>query len=564
MFWVNGKLMPMRLISARAWLLVVVSAALQVFMFPTGGPVPRWRASLCWIALVPLLYALTLLGRDSFPLSVRNAVLLGYLAGVLWYFGNCFWIYQTMYLYGGLPKPVSLAIVLLFSLYLGLYHALFAGLFSVLRRGRPGVAGALVLTPFLWVAVELARARITGFPWDLLGNSLVDNLLVTKIAPLAGVMGISFLVSMVNAGLTICLLAKANWRKQVAAIFCLVVLILEIGGVLLNSRVSLSKPQRLAVMMQENLSVGATGRLVQPLSVQQELNLFTADTLHPTVDLLPTKTLAPRSLQNGYADQEVSHPEEPNIIIWPEAPARFESGDPLFRSKIGDLSRSVKAPSIVGSLGIDPDPASPRGYYLYDSASLFDAAGNYQGRYDKIHLVPWGEYIPFKRFFSLAQKLTEGAGDMDAGTERTLFHTGQHTYGIFICYESIFGDEVRQFVKNGAQVLVNISDDGWYGETGAPWQHLNMARMRAIENHRWVLRSTNTGVTAVIDPHGRVVSEAPRHVRGAFAFPFDFEEGTTFYTRHGDWFAYLCALVTVLAVGARWSFSASFQARRVG
>ena len=559
----NGKLRPMRTIPTRAWLLVILSAGLQVLMFPTGGPMPTWRAALCWIALVPFLVALSLPGKDGAPLSLRSSLLLGYLCGFLWYFGNCFWIYQTMYLYGGLPKPVSFGIVILFSLYLGLYHALFAGFFSALRRGRKGAATALVLTPFLWVAVELARARITGFPWDLLGNSLVSNLVVTRIAPLTGVMGISFLVAGINAGLGAGLISKGKRGKQVCVLSGVLAVCFQLSGVWAGSRISFFQPDQLAVMMQENLSVGATGRSVRPLSVEEELVLFTAATVSPTIDLYPLETLTPLSLQRDFTLAHKGGEIKSSVLIWPEAPSRFESGDPLFRERVGELAHSLRTPMIAGSLGVDPDPASPRGYYLYDSASLFDAAGTYRGRYDKIHLVPWGEYIPFKRFFSFAQKLTAGAGDMDPGTDRTLFRTGGHTYGIFICYESIFGDEVRQFVKNGAEVLVNISDDGWYGETGAPWQHLNMARMRAIENHRWVLRSTNTGVTTNIDPLGRVVSEAPRHVRGAFGFPFSFEQGTTFYTRHGDWLAYLCALVTVLATGARWRFSGSFVAGRV-
>jgi apolipoprotein N-acyltransferase len=138
---------------------------------------------------------------------------------------------------------------------------------------------------------------------------------------------------------------------------------------------------------------------------------------------------------------------------------------------------------------------------------------------------------------------------MDTGRGRSVFVTGGHTYGTFVCYESIFGDEVREFAKNGAEVLVNISDDGWYGDSGAPWQHLNMARMRAIENRRWLLRDTNTGITTAIDPQGRMAAQAPRHdVRAAFAFPFAFTQGTTFYTRHGDWFAWFCALVTLICL----------------
>jgi apolipoprotein N-acyltransferase len=252
----------------------------------------------------------------------------------------------------------------------------------------------------------------------------------------------------------------------------------------------------------------------------------------------------------------------PTVVIWPEAPSHFVSTDPFFRSSMAQLAAASKAPLIVGSLGVEPNRASERGYSLYDSASFFDATGESVGRYDKIHLVPWGEYIPFKEFFSFAQKLTEGVGDMDRGSERSVLATGGHHYGVFVCYESIFGDEVRQFVRDGAEVLVNISNDGWYGDSSAPWQTLNMTRMRAIENHRWLLRSTNTGITTAIDPRGRVGIEAPRHVREAFAFSFMFEPSSdlTFYTRHGDWFAGLCALVAGLA--AVWASFA--RTRRVG
>ncbi len=292
-------------------------------------------------------------------------------------------------------------------------------------------------------------------------------------------------------------------------------------------------------MMQENIEVGAVGRGSQPLQLSDELAQFSEWSLQPRY-----------ALNGGWYGTDT---HRPTIVIWPEAPSHLISSDPFFRQSIGALSREARAPAIIGSLGVDRSSSSPRGYFEYDSASLFDAAGNYAGRYDKIHLVPWGEYVPFKQFFSFAQKLTEGVGDMDRGRERTVFSSDGHSYGVFVCYESIFGDEVRQFAKNGAEVLVNISDDGWYGDSGAPWQHLNMARMRAIENRRWVLRDTNTGITTAIDPYGRMQAQAPRHVRGAFAFPFEFEQGTTFYTRHGDWFAWLCVFVTLLAIAVSTS-----------
>ena len=165
-----------------------------------------------------------------------------------------------------------------------------------------------------------------------------------------------------------------------------------------------------------------------------------------------------------------------------------------------------------------------------------------------MHLVPFGEYVPYKQFFFFAKSLLSEVGLFEPGKQRTVFTTGGHTYGIFICYESIFGDEIRQFTQQGADVLINISNDGWYGDTSAAWQHLNMVRMRAIENHRWILRATNTGVTAAINPYGRVTAAAPRHQRTSIRVHFGYEHDLTFYARYGDLFAYACAFVTSVAL----------------
>jgi apolipoprotein N-acyltransferase len=170
-----------------------------------------------------------------------------------------------------------------------------------------------------------------------------------------------------------------------------------------------------------------------------------------------------------------------------------------------------------------------------------------------MHLVPFGEYTPYKQLFFFAGHLLDNVGGFTPGTQRTLFTTSGHSYGVFICYESIFGDEIRELADEGGNVLVNLSDDGWYGDSSAPWEHLDMVRMRAIENHRWVLRSTNTGVTTVIDPEGRVGPELPRHVRGALEAGFEFESGTTFYARHGDWLAWICAALALGAVLYGWA-----------
>jgi apolipoprotein N-acyltransferase len=178
--------------------------------------------------------------------------------------------------------------------------------------------------------------------------------------------------------------------------------------------------------------------------------------------------------------------------------------------------------------------------------------------------VPFGEYTPYKPLFFFVGHLLDDLVFVP-GTHRTLLEDGGHRYGVFICYESIFGDDLRNFARTGAEVLVNISDDGWYGDTSAQWEHLDMVRMRAIENHRWIIRATNTGITASIDPYGRVIATLPRSIRSSIDVGFGYRDDMTFYTRHGDWFAWVCAITTIvwlaLALGGRAIFRAKILSR---
>src|SRR5580704_7439509 len=188
----------MRQLPLRLWALAILSGVLQILPFPIAGPTTLWRTTLCWIALLPLIWALLANAKTGNPLTFRQGAALGYLSGFIWYLGNCYWIYQTMYLYGGLAKPIAAGILVLFCLYLGLYHALFGALLAAFRS-RFGRQSALIFVPFAWVAVELARARITGLPWDLLGVAQVDSPVLTRLAPITGVYGISFVIAGINA-----------------------------------------------------------------------------------------------------------------------------------------------------------------------------------------------------------------------------------------------------------------------------------------------------------------------------------------------------------------------------
>ena len=231
----------------------------------------------------------------------------------------------------------------------------------------------------------------------------------------------------------------------------------------------------------------------------------------------------------------------PGVVVWPEAQSPLQSDDPRTVALLHALGTTVHAPVIAGMLGRDQKG-------IYNSAVFTSHDGTILGRYDKFHLVPFGEYIPYRQLFFFAHQLTQQLVDFQRGNSREPFRDDGHSFGIFICYESIFASEVRPFALNGADVFVNVSDDGWYGDTSAPWQHLNMARMRAIENHRWILLDTNNGITTAIDPKGRVTYSAPRNVDTSLVVRYGYEDDLTFYTRYGDLSAYACGIIAIGAL----------------
>jgi apolipoprotein N-acyltransferase len=488
--------------------------------------------------------------RSGAPLRPLQSAALGYVSGVLWYAGNCYWIYQTMHLYGGLPNLASFGIVILFSLYLGLYQALFGWIIGLLRTSYAARV-AICISPLAWVAVELARARITGFPWDLLGYTLVDNLVLNRLASWTGVMGLSLVVASVNALWLVRLPAARRGPRSLGSRYLGPGVALLLVGLATLAAGSMHFPASpagsIATLLQENLNVGSDTE-APPIheTREQMLAAFTALSFHPLVEVPgqgAEATYVPAS----------SMPQLPRakLIAWPEAPTSFVDSDPAFRQAIGAVARRADAPVVVNSVTFGP--RNPDGHYsMYNSASFFLPDGTYGGRYDKMHLVPFGEYTPYKPLFFFAGHLLDDLPFIP-GTQRTLLTAQGRRYGVFICYESIFGNDIRRFAQNGAQVLVNISDDGWYGDTSAPFEHMDMVRMRAIENSRWVLRSTNTGITAAIDPMGRVTARLPRHVRSSLDVFFAYRNNVTFYSQHGDWLAWLCVVVTALLCAAGYA-----------
>lgn len=515
-------------------MLALVSSGLQILVFPKAG-----LYFLSWIAMAPLIYALLrgpggegelvdAEGRSLRQFTLWQGFLLAWVSGIVWYLGTCYWIYPVMNGYGNLNGFVAALVTLAFALYMALHHGLF-GLLLVLmsRRSSLGNRRPLFLAPFFWVAIELFRDRVIGDPWLPLGNAQVDNVPFARIAEVTGVYGLSFAVMLVNCAFVAAFLLFGRRRINLLVSACAAAIALQMGTF---AKAEPFPATREAVLVQQNVPV------LDPAA-------WTPQYYDQTIGSLAQLSVS--------EEKRVESKSDPGLIIWPESPAPFFIDDPRLQPWLSTIAQDTNSYLVIGSVGTVESKAPQTQPELLNAALVVDPHGRAVGHYDKIHLVPFGEYVPFKNLLFFAEKLTREVGDFARGADRRVFDLDGLKVSVVICYESIFPDEVRQFTANGAQVLINISNDGWYGETGAPFQHLQMARMRAIENHRWLLIATNSGVTASIDPYGRVVKAAARNIRTAITVPFAPEIETTFYVRNGDVFAWICVVISIAAVFLR-------------
>jgi apolipoprotein N-acyltransferase len=507
-----------------AWWWAITSGVLQVLVFPK----PNFYF-LGWVALAPLIYALLrsreatssrkLAEQDTFsylvPASTGQGFLLGWASGTIFFLGTCYWLYDVMKLHGGLSVTVSLLLLLLLALAAGLAEGLFGALVARAAEAEEGFSRkALVLAPFLWVTIELLRSHVWNFPWNLLGYAQVDNIPLARLAAVTGVYGISFEIAVVNVAFATAFLVRPRRRRKLllAAAIC---------AAMLQSSQFIPFPSSphsaTALLVQQNLPLDGEWT---PEEYEQTLTAF--------------EGLSTKQTQGA------------NLVVWPESPAPFFLNDERFTQTLGRIAQSDKAWVVAGSLGI-PTGENPA-QEIYNSAVLVGPDGRVASRYDKLHLVPWGEYVPLKRLMPFIDSLTHESGNFRPGNERGLLNAGELPLGTFICYEAVFPGEVRRFAERGGQLFINISDDGWFGSSAAPLQHLRMARMRAIENERWLLRDTDTGITASIDPLGRVVMQAERDRRLAIAVPYGAISEQTFYTQFGDWFPILCAIISLVVL----------------
>ncbi len=473
-------------------LLSALSGALLVLLFP--------RFSLTWLAplaLAPLFYACA---RES---SWKRRFLNGWVSGVVFWFFICTWIQYVLEVFGGMGRWGGWGAFALFAVLKGLYTGLFAVLAGrVLRKpwAIPAVAA-------LWVAIEYAHGSLflawigLGFAWLDLGNAGIDMPWLLRLAPITGVYGISFIFAMTAAALA--LVALRAPRLHYAPLAALLVI-----------------PVLPALPAPEQGTEVA--RVVQP-NIASDTR-FTSASLGALEDRLAA----------------LSRASSAPLIVWPEAPGPFYPDRPAFRAYVAEIARSAHADFLFGAVAYTPGGAP------LNSAFLFNSDGEFVERYDKMQLVPFGEYIP--PAFGWVNRITQEAGDFVPGTRAVTLPVDGHTIGAFICYESAFPDLVRQFTNQGAQVLMNLSNDGYFGDSAAREQHLSLVRMRAAENRRWILRSTNNGITAMIDPAGRITDRLPEYEETAADMRFGYRNDVTAYVNFGDWFAWMCLVAGLAAV----------------
>lgn len=481
------------------WLLSIASALLLLLLFPR----PLWP-SLSLPLLAPIALTPVLIACSREP-RWKVRLLQGYVAGIIYWFCMCSWIQGTAAQYAGVSSVVAWLLLLLFSLAKALQLGVFAALAGrVLQKwyAPPTLAA-------LWVALEWTHPY-TGFEWLHLGNAGSDLSLLLRLAPVTGVWGLSFAFALMSAVIAFVIL-----RRRGASLWLLALA----GLYLLPDVPEPAVGNATAVVVQPNLD-GDT--------------IWTTELLEDTESQLRLFSTSPVTRASGS-----------DIIVWPEMPIPFHVTDTAFRDFLTSVSATAHAPILTGAVA-----RTDHGLPL-NAALLTGLNGETISRYDKVHLVPFGEFVP-RPFATITQKVSTEAGDFAAGSNPIVSKLGDHRIGTFICYESVFPSYVREFVAGGAQALFTLSNDAWFGTTPARYQHLRIVRMRAAEVRRWVVRATNNGVSAVIDPAGRVVKSLPEFRQAAARMPFAYRTDLTFYVRFGDWFVWCCWLLCALAFGGSW------------
>jgi apolipoprotein N-acyltransferase len=454
----------------------------------------------------------------------KVAYFCGFYHAIAFVLASVVWIADVLAVHGGTSRLVGWGILLLIAMVWGILTGGFT--WTVNRIAGRSVALACLAAPFVWVTSEFARAHLPeiGFPWNLLGYSAAANRALLQVTTVTGIYGLSFVMAAFNS-----LLAWSDAAKTISLKKRLSIIVSAVAVILCT--------MFFGTRFVPEAKATHFARAVQPN--------------FPEVDSYPADWFAMHKDDMDELDELSLQPSahSPDLIIWPEAPAPFSWQNNQFSKRASSLAIRAEHPFLAGVIEWKTEKVSSGhiGEAPYNSALLVDPQGQKVFVYDKRHLVPFGEYEPFPLIHRVVQSVSDEVGGFHKGKVAAIGTLpAGHKFAVFICYEAIFPGEIREFAARGANLLINISNDGWFGESAAAVQHLHMARVRAVENRRWVLRVTNSGITAAIDPYGKVYQSIPRDVRGAVDLPYDFRTDTTLYARFGDWFAWMCVLVSAI------------------
>ena len=520
--------------------LATLSGILLFLSFPRFDLWP-----LAWVALVPLLTAISPLPRSSPSKHPwRQAFCCGWWTGTIYFLGCIYWVTHSMTRYGDLPLPVSFFLMLLLVIYLGVFIGFFALSTRAVQAFSPGLQ--IVAVPALWVALEWIRGHLlTGLPWALMGYSQFRFVPLIQIADTTGVYGVSYLVVMANVLMAQLIRAwPARGSRWSSSLRPLGVPILLTAGLttacLLYGFLKLAPSPPADRILQVALIQGniEQDQKWDPVRRQETLKIYQS---------LTAQAHALARTQNARRPAL-------DLVVWPETatPFYFER-EPQYREVLMELTRTHGVPLLFGSPAVEWEADHPgTTASLFNSAYLIQPPGSITARYDKMHLVPFGEYVPFPRMLSFVHKLVEGIGDFKPGQDFTVMQIPQARLSVVICFEVIFPGLVRQFVKEGAELMVTLTNDAWFGRTSAPYQHFSMVVFRAVENRVPFLRAANTGITGQIDASGRVIEQTGLFMRTGLLQTVRLSKNPTFYTHYGDVFALLCVIIAPVLILAAY------------
>jgi apolipoprotein N-acyltransferase len=500
----------------------IFSGMLVALSFPRTDYYP-----LAWVALVPLLYSLYFLDK-------KNAFRFGFTFGIVYFFGTCYWIYYSINHYGSVPLFPSLLLVLVLCCYLSLYPAVFAMLFAVHMKKTD--MPVMFVAPILWTSLEFLRSyALTGFPWSSLGYSQYSFLPAIQIADITGIYGVSFLIVAFNGVLADILLMKH--RREERPLYSLLPTVT--GFVLMALAVVFTFSYGFYRLHQDR--DGPTVRVaVLQGNIEQDHKWDPA---------------YQQSVISAYKELSIAAAtQKPDLIVWPETALPFVFGkNEALTEDLKFFQAGLHSYLLTGTItekeedGLSGRAKNKRGPLKYsNSAVLLNAVGKVSYIYDKIHLVPFGEYVPLRKILFFVDKLAYGIGDYNPGTSYMRAVTPFGSFGTLICYEVIFPGLARKFFSKDGDFLITITNDAWFGKTCGPYQHFSMAVFRAVENRKPVIRAANSGISGFIDSRGRVLVKTDLFKRTFSVMDIKKDKTVTVYTKYGDIFSFLCIISSLL------------------